>query len=218
MLDLGWEWRSRSREGQLPPWSWKKQESFSPGASGGITALPTLGFQPIDTDVGCQASKIVRIHFCCLKPTSLWFFVITAMETSRLISRPSHWMHPLPGMTFHQVSALLAPQILCLHSNIYNLREAISTLFKIHITHSHTYTHILDVPSPWTFFITLFHWKRPWCWERLRAEEGDNRGWDGWMASPTQWTWVWVNSGRQWRTGKPGVLQSMGSKRAQLSD
>ena len=57
------------------------------------------------------------------------------------------------------------------------------------------------------------HWKRPWCWERLRARaEGDNRGWNGWMASPTQWTWVWANSGRWWRTGKPGVLQSMGSQ------
>ena len=53
--------------------------------------------------------------------------------------------------------------------------------------------------------------KRSWCWERLRAGEGDNRGWDGWMASPTQWTWVWVNSGSWWRTGRPGVLQSMGS-------
>ena len=41
------------------------------------------------------------------------------------------------------------------------------------------------------------HWKRPWCWERLKAKgEGDDRGWDGWMASLTQWTWVWVNSGR----------------------
>ena len=45
-------------------------------------------------------------------------------------------------------------------------------------------------------------WKRPWCWERLRAGgEGDDRGWDGWMASLTQWTWVWTNSGRYWRTG-----------------
>ena len=43
--------------------------------------------------------------------------------------------------------------------------------------------------------------------------EGDDRGWDGWMASPTQWTWVWVNSGSQWWTGKPGVLQTMGSQR-----
>ena len=53
------------------------------------------------------------------------------------------------------------------------------------------------------------HWKRPWCWERLKARgEGDDRGWDGWMASPTQWTWVWTNSGRQWRTGDLGVVQS----------
>ena len=45
----------------------------------------------------------------------------------------------------------------------------------------------------------LTHWKRPWCWERLKAGgEGDDRGWDGWMASPTQWTWVWVNSGSWW--------------------
>ena len=59
------------------------------------------------------------------------------------------------------------------------------------------------------------HCKRPWCWERLKAKgEGDDRGWDGWMASPTQWTWVWANSGRQWRTGKPGVLQSTGLQRA----
>ena len=59
----------------------------------------------------------------------------------------------------------------------------------------------------------LTHWKRPWCWERLKAgEEGDNRGWDGWMASPTQWTWVWVSSRNWWWTGKPGVLQIMGSQ------
>ena len=56
--------------------------------------------------------------------------------------------------------------------------------------------------------------KRPWCGERLKAGgEGDNRGWDGWMASLTRWTWVWVGSGSWWWTGKPGVLQSMGSQR-----
>ena len=60
----------------------------------------------------------------------------------------------------------------------------------------------------------LTHLKRPWCWERLRAGgEGDNRGLDGRMALPTQWTWVWVNSGTWWWTGRPGVLQSMGSQR-----
>ena len=55
--------------------------------------------------------------------------------------------------------------------------------------------------------------ERLWCWERLRAGEGDDRGWDGWMASPTQWTWVWVDSGGQWWTGRPGVLWFMGSQR-----
>ena len=60
----------------------------------------------------------------------------------------------------------------------------------------------------------LTHWKRPWCWERLRAGgEGDDRGWDGWMASPTQWTCVWVDSGSWWWTGRPGMLQFMGSQR-----
>ena len=56
-------------------------------------------------------------------------------------------------------------------------------------------------------------WKRPWCWERLKAGEGDDRGWDGWMASPTHWTWVWVNSRSWWWPGRPGVLQSMGLQR-----
>jgi len=60
----------------------------------------------------------------------------------------------------------------------------------------------------------LTHLKRPWCWERLKAGgEGDDGGWDGWMASPTQWTWAWVNSRSWWWTGRPGVLQSMGSQR-----
>ena len=60
----------------------------------------------------------------------------------------------------------------------------------------------------------LTNWKTPWCWEGLRAGgEGDNRGRNGWVASPTQWTRVWANSGRWWWTGKPGVLQSMGLQR-----
>ena len=58
------------------------------------------------------------------------------------------------------------------------------------------------------------HLKRSWCWETLKAGgEGDDRGWDGWMASPTQWTWVWVKSGSWWWTGRPGVLRYMGLQR-----
>ena len=69
----------------------------------------------------------------------------------------------------------------------------------------------------------LTHWKRPWCWERLKVKgEGGHRGWDGQIASLTQWAWIWTsitesmdmnlskNSGRKWRTEEPGVLQSMG--------
>ena len=60
----------------------------------------------------------------------------------------------------------------------------------------------------------LTHWKRPWCWEGLGAGgEGDDRRWDGWMASPTRCTWVWVNSGSWWWTGRPGMLWFMGSWR-----
>ena len=60
----------------------------------------------------------------------------------------------------------------------------------------------------------LTHWKRPWCWEGLGAgREGDDKGWDGWMASLTRWTWVWTSSESSWWTGRPDVLQSMGSQR-----
>ena len=55
--------------------------------------------------------------------------------------------------------------------------------------------------------------EKPWCWERLRAGgEGNDRRWDGWMASLTWWTWVWVNSRSWWWRGRPGVLWSMGCK------
>ena len=60
----------------------------------------------------------------------------------------------------------------------------------------------------------LTHWKRLWCWEGLVAGgEGDDRGWDGWMASLTRWMWVWVTSRSWWWTGRPGVLRFMGSQK-----
>ena len=60
----------------------------------------------------------------------------------------------------------------------------------------------------------LTHWKRPWHWEGLRAGgEGEDRGWDGWMASLTWWAWVWVSSGSWWWTRRPGVLRFMGLQR-----
>ena len=69
----------------------------------------------------------------------------------------------------------------------------------------------LNTLATWCKELTA--WERPWCWEGLKVgAEGDDRGWDGWMASSTQWTWVWIDSRSWWWTGKPGVLQSMGSQ------
>ena len=64
-----------------------------------------------------------------------------------------------------------------------------------------------------TWYEELIHCKRPWCWERLKAGgEGDDRGWDGWMASSIRQTWVWTSSKSWWWTQKPGLLQSMESQ------
>ena len=68
-------------------------------------------------------------------------------------------------------------------------------------------TPILWSPDAKNWFIGC------WFWERLKAGEGDDRGWDGWMASPTRWTWVWASSRNWWWTGKAGVLHSMGLQR-----
>ena len=63
------------------------------------------------------------------------------------------------------------------------------------------------------YFEEPFYWKRTWCWERLKAGDGDDRGRDGRMAWPTQWTWIWASSRSWWWIGKPGMLQSTGSQR-----
>ena len=71
-----------------------------------------------------------------------------------------------------------------------------------------------ETPALWPPHAELTHLKGLWCWEGLGAGgEGDNRGWNGWMASLTRWTWVWASSRSWWWTGKPGVLQSMGWQR-----
>ena len=69
-----------------------------------------------------------------------------------------------------------------------------------------------ETPILWPPDEELTHWKRPWCWQRLNAGgEGDDRGWAGWMASPTRWTWVWANPASWWRTGRPFYAKSQTS-------
>ena len=71
-----------------------------------------------------------------------------------------------------------------------------------------------ETPVFWPTHVKNWLWKRLWCWEGLGAAgEGDDRGWGGWMASPTWWMWVWVNSGSLWWTGRSGMLTSIGWQR-----
>ena len=71
-----------------------------------------------------------------------------------------------------------------------------------------------ETPVLWQLHVKSWLTGKDWCWEGLGAGgKGDDRGWDGWMASPTQWMWVLVNSRSWWWTGRPGVLRFMGSQR-----
>ena len=93
-------------------------------------------------------------------------------------------------------------------SNQYSLRKSVLNI------HRKDWCWSWNSSTLATWCKELTHLKRPWCWERLMAGgEGDERGWDGWIASPIQWTWVWVDSEICWWTGRPGVLRFMGSQR-----
>ena len=64
----------------------------------------------------------------------------------------------------------------------------------------------------------LTHWKRPWCWERLKVGEGNNRRWDGWMATPTQWTWVWASTVSWWWQGSLVCCSPWGRKESDTTE
>ena len=104
-----------------------------------------------------------------------------------------------------------------LHRNVYNnVWPTIWTSWRrsVLVVHWKDWCWSWNSNTLPTWCEELTHWKRPWCWERFRAGgEGDNRGWDGWMASLPWWTWVWVDSGSWWWTGRPGMLRFKGSQR-----
>ena len=109
-------------------------------------------------------------------------------------------------------------EVIYLNHIIHSLFRLTFSLGVMHLRYFHVVSWLeshcflaLNTLAAWCEELT--HWKSPWCWERLKAKgEGGGRGWEGWMASLTQWTWVWPNSGRWWRTGRPGVLQSTSSQ------
>ena len=94
-------------------------------------------------------------------------------------------------------------------------RKLLMQIWKLFTTKIITYKYNgINSNTLATWCEELTHWQRSWSWEILMAGgEVDDRGWDGWMASPSRWTWVWVGSGSWWWTGKPGVLHSMGLQR-----
>ena len=135
-------------------------------------------------------------------------------------SKKGFWHHLdsyFPQMTLHWFG----------DGNVHELQRPPHDRRKDSPIHAHTDNlSCITGDAPWTLIEgrlemhmatwckELTHRERPWCWERLKAgREWGDRGWDGWMASPIQWTWVWADSGRWWRKGKPGVLQSMRSQR-----
>ena len=106
--------------------------------------------------------------------------------------------------------SLFGPRI----QTLYHKEKCKVVMCSVLVPHSPPLTPYLlfdiHVPEEEDWF--CLHLERPWCWERLKAGgEGDDIGWNGWMASLTQWTWVWVNSRSWWWTGRPGTLQSIGS-------
>ena len=140
-----------------------------------------------------------------------------------------HWVRDAIQPSHPLSSLLLLPQIppsIRVFSNewVLRIRWLKNGSFGFSISPSNEYSGLISFRMDWcwslnsnilaTWWEELTHWKRPWCWERLKA---GGRGWQrmrgGCMASWTQWTWVWVNSRSWWWTERPGILQSMESQR-----
>ena len=127
--------------------------------------------------------------------------------------------------SLHQVETPLQEAFnLMLPPSIVLLLSPVSHHFLPHILYAgtlqpvsfffHSFANAVHLPRiPTLIFISLLPIWVPWCWERLKGGgEGDDRGWDDWLVSPTQWTWVWADSRKWWRTRKPDMLQFMGSQ------
>ena len=126
------------------------------------------------------------------------------------------WLMPLPETPGHSWACLgqfLMGSLLLSSGSccIQGFGCALQSLFpQSCVSSCGSMVGLMATSSKRTQAIPRSQWKRPWCRERLKmGGEGDDRGWDGWMAQPTRWTWVWVGSGSWWWTRKPGGLQSM---------
>ena len=157
--------------------------------------------------MGKQWKQWLTLYFWAPKSLQM---VIAAMKLKDAYS--------LEGNTLSSLDSILKSRDITLPTKVHLVRAIVFPVVMYGCeswtikTGDHWRIDAFNTFSTWCEELT--HWKRLWCWERLRAGgEGDDRGWDGWMASPTQQTWVWVDSRSWWWTGRPGMLQFMGSQR-----
>ena len=167
---------------------------------------------------------------CCLTWGQTMVKVMKIMVTSFKMSHAAlnvpgsaaghHWLTPLPQTPGHSWACLgqFLVGSLLLSSGSWCTQGfacALQSLFpQACVSSGGSMVGLMATSSKRAYAKPRFHWKRPWCWERLKmGGEGDDRGSDGWMAPLTRWMWVCVSSGSWWWTGKPGVLQSMGLQR-----
>ena len=143
------------------------------------------------------SNHLILCHPLCLLPSIFPSIRVFSNESAFRIRWSKYWSFGISP--FNEYSGLISFRI-----DWFDLLAVQGTLKSLLQHHSSHHTWCKE----------LTPWKKPWCWERLKAGgKGDDRRWDGWMASPTQWTWVWASSGCWWCTGKPDVLQFMGSQR-----
>ena len=150
-----------------------------------------------------------------------WWFISEPIPTALLYSKCNcGWPEMFLLMCIETARNMYTPIYILSHWSFKNMRIHIPIL--TYATQMFSFTHLDPEYSLEGQMLKLQYfghlmwradsWEKTWCWERLRAGEGGDGGWDGWMASPAQWTWVWVSSGSWCWTEKPGVLQSMGSQ------
>ena len=146
--------------------------------------------------------------------SSSWIFPAHAIV--RCLSSPLSWEHAQnPPVLIPVLKVLFRPAV----PNLFGTRDRFQRRACFHVLAIHWKDSCWSSNTLATWCEELPHCKRPWCWEILKVGgEGDDRGWDGWIASSTQWKWVWASSGSWWWTGKPGVLQSMGSQRVDTTE
>ena len=202
---MDWGWGDRSWDGwmaSLTQWTWIEANSRRQWRTGKVGMLQMMGSQRAGRDLTTEQQQDGLQAFQTYSSGRVWMWELDCKEG---------WVPKSWCFWIVVLEKTLESPLDCKEIQPVNPKENQSWIF-IGKTSMNLWKLKLHTLATWCK--ELIHWKRPRCWERLKAGgEGDNRGWDGWMASLTHWTWVWASSRSWWWTGKLGVLQSMGLQR-----